>query len=637
MINGKTELVTTRGQFVKDVLSRIQEYISDKYNSPSILYVFSGNKTFPYFPENRYLHFCGFCDKFRRYTGVSAVFSKCVVENSNFIAREAKSNVGPVSRKWINCFMGLQNLFVPIYSKSSKDLVAALLVGQFTDDAPGALSEIHDNIANLYDTPEIFEEYCFRNNVSVRELVDDLLKEAMLIPRISKEMKVQYLAEIGNIVDVFEYIAVEALQRGSLFDRDRLIEKLNLSSPSEQLDENQISEKLGYASKKLIENLDFESFSIYKSTFEGYGKLIRIRSAEVEKSVGEVIGFDTYSDFNNFRKHEGVIFPSLDKCLYWLNPMVYFNRDSALVFSIETYGGEFFLIGFGFSSANTPSELQMETIRYAVRKVMLHFLDYAYFAVTLDHLTQETGHMLGRTSAKIEVGVDAFNKLFSHNDLKEGDKEYYEHHKWTLQDGIWNLRLIENNYHNFKESRLGRKVNHKTQVESYDLVSVINRMTEMFVRMAHENERIIRAEINVDKYLVVGNKLNMELVLLNLVDNAIKYGYRNTYITMQAFIKSEEMCIAIENLGTGVSPDEQISVFTAFTQSRLRSEHTHATGIGLGLSFCKRIIENEYSGNIVLRSQKQHSKKERPKSANWLTRVIVTIPKIAKPERTNNE
>ncbi len=84
----------------------------------------------------------------------------------------------------------------------------------------------------------------------------------------------------------------------------------------------------------------------------------------------------------------------------------------------------------------------------------------------------------------------------------------------------------------------------------------------------------------------------IEQVLVNLLDNAIKYAPRGTHIDVSAAATLDEVTIRIIDQGPGIMPGEQDKIFDKFYRSI-----SHGSGVGLGLAICKGIIQ-AHSGRI---------------------------------------
>jgi PAS domain S-box-containing protein len=83
-------------------------------------------------------------------------------------------------------------------------------------------------------------------------------------------------------------------------------------------------------------------------------------------------------------------------------------------------------------------------------------------------------------------------------------------------------------------------------------------------------------------------------VLINLLDNAVKYTPNEGRIILTANLSGDTIEIAVQDSGGGIPIEERETVFNKFY--RLRSEHKK-TGFGLGLAFCKLAVET-HGGRI---------------------------------------
>ena len=100
----------------------------------------------------------------------------------------------------------------------------------------------------------------------------------------------------------------------------------------------------------------------------------------------------------------------------------------------------------------------------------------------------------------------------------------------------------------------------------------------------------IKLLINSDDNLMISADLNMfELVIRNLVNNAIKFTKGGGLIQVDAIRKDEFCLISIKDNGLGMSTEMQQSLFslTASATDGTNNER----GIGIGLLLCKEFTE----------------------------------------------
>lgn len=107
----------------------------------------------------------------------------------------------------------------------------------------------------------------------------------------------------------------------------------------------------------------------------------------------------------------------------------------------------------------------------------------------------------------------------------------------------------------------------------------------------------------------------IEQVLVNLIDNAVKYCGENGIIKISLIEQQSEIIVTVEDNGIGIPKDQTDRVFERFYRvDKARSRQLGGTG--LGLSIAKHIVL-AHKGKISIESQ-----------INIGTKVSVTLPKI---------
>jgi signal transduction histidine kinase len=105
----------------------------------------------------------------------------------------------------------------------------------------------------------------------------------------------------------------------------------------------------------------------------------------------------------------------------------------------------------------------------------------------------------------------------------------------------------------------------------------------------------------VDFPLVPMDPERIRLVLRNLIENALKYGREATQpIEITLTREGGFAVVKVRDHGPGVADDEQALVFEPFY--RLDRARSRASGYGLGLPLCRRIIE-AHGGTITMQSK----------------------------------
>ncbi len=98
----------------------------------------------------------------------------------------------------------------------------------------------------------------------------------------------------------------------------------------------------------------------------------------------------------------------------------------------------------------------------------------------------------------------------------------------------------------------------------------------------------IRISVTDDLPLMRADSVLIEQVLVNLLDNAVKYSPRGSEIYITARRRGEAVELAVIDKGNGVRPEDLAHIFDKFYRGRHREA---VGGTGLGLAICKGIIE----------------------------------------------
>ncbi len=131
------------------------------------------------------------------------------------------------------------------------------------------------------------------------------------------------------------------------------------------------------------------------------------------------------------------------------------------------------------------------------------------------------------------------------------------------------------------------------ETESRELNTLVQNVLAELSPLAREMDVRLVNRISADLPLVEIDADKIERVLQNLVDNALKYSPSHSQVTVQARLVDAELRVEVIDQGPGVADEQKQRLFEPFVQVRRSSRR----GTGLGLTFCKLIIE-AHSGRI---------------------------------------
>ncbi len=130
---------------------------------------------------------------------------------------------------------------------------------------------------------------------------------------------------------------------------------------------------------------------------------------------------------------------------------------------------------------------------------------------------------------------------------------------------------------------------------------ILNDVVNEVVEMADKySERDITVEAPTYLIEVKADYNRFKQVLLNLIDNAVKYSEAGTPITLKLSKNEEEGCVQVCDVGYGIPLQHQSRIFERFY--RVDEARNRAGGTGLGLSIVKTLVEG-MGGKVSVRSK----------------------------------
>ena len=135
------------------------------------------------------------------------------------------------------------------------------------------------------------------------------------------------------------------------------------------------------------------------------------------------------------------------------------------------------------------------------------------------------------------------------------------------------------------------------QVSSFDICEMLRRC--LIRRMNDLEGKQLEPVFDLERenMTALADPDRIEQVVVNLLDNAIKFTPEGGRITLRCREKDDRLRVTVADNGIGVPPEDRDKVFQRFfTADRA---HTSGKGTGLGLSICQRILQM-HGESIVL-------------------------------------
>jgi signal transduction histidine kinase len=122
----------------------------------------------------------------------------------------------------------------------------------------------------------------------------------------------------------------------------------------------------------------------------------------------------------------------------------------------------------------------------------------------------------------------------------------------------------------------------------YDLRAVLEHAVASVRPSAEARGLALRVDVSPEVGRAVGDGHRVEQILLNLLNNAIKFTARGE-VVVSVDLDADATCrIRVTDTGIGIRPEDLVTLFTPFRQIDAGLARSHE-GTGLGLAICRRL------------------------------------------------
>jgi PAS domain S-box-containing protein len=136
-------------------------------------------------------------------------------------------------------------------------------------------------------------------------------------------------------------------------------------------------------------------------------------------------------------------------------------------------------------------------------------------------------------------------------------------------------------------------------VEHVDVRQVVEEATKFVDTLVTARRQSLSVDLPEDLPHLKADPGLLQRVVLNLLDNAIKFTPTEGAVTVKVEFREGAFWFSVHDTGPGIPPQEQETVFELY--KRGRNAH-HVRGAGLGLAFCRLAVE-AHGGRIWVESE----------------------------------
>ncbi|EHJ00512.1 osmosensitive K+ channel signal transduction histidine kinase [Clostridium sp. DL-VIII] len=161
----------------------------------------------------------------------------------------------------------------------------------------------------------------------------------------------------------------------------------------------------------------------------------------------------------------------------------------------------------------------------------------------------------------------------------------------VYDDTEWLIRLVENLLSMTRFDGGDMKVKKDTELVEEVVYEAVQRISKRST--AHE----IKVTVPEDVIMAPMDGSLIEQVLINLIDNAIKFTPKNSLIEVKVYENEKDIIFEVIDNGTGIAEDILPHIFDRFFTNGDKISDSRR-GVGLGLAICKSIVEG-HGGTIT--------------------------------------
>jgi PAS domain S-box-containing protein len=131
----------------------------------------------------------------------------------------------------------------------------------------------------------------------------------------------------------------------------------------------------------------------------------------------------------------------------------------------------------------------------------------------------------------------------------------------------------------------------RLNMDDTNLRTLAEGVQSLLESMAHKDDITIKVEGEPDMPSLVGDASLLERILINLVDNAVRYSEPGGTVTIRLKAQQAGHTVTIIDSGPGIPAEFKERIFDRFYQVKNQKSRRGTKGSGLGLNFAKLAVE----------------------------------------------
>jgi len=296
---------------------------------------------------------------------------------------------------------------------------------------------------------------------------------------------------------------------------------------------------------------------------------------KMEKPIRDIIGKDLFEQLNVFFQHkEAEVVKKANEIMANKLPYV----DEVTLFENRIFKISYFPFYMDGELKGHIWALEDITERKAMERGIIETKEEAVKA------NNAKSEFLSRISHELRTplnGVLGFSQLLELDKTLTNKQQQFIReiikggtHLLTLINDVLDLTAIE-----------AGKV--KVSIGPIRIRAVIHQCVQFVTPLAEKKGISLSIATSVgEEHMVLADSIRLQQILLNLLDNAIKYNRENGTVLIHSEVKDDLLYVHLIDSGIGIAAAEQQQIFKPF----YRSDCNHVEGTGIGLSLVSQLI-----------------------------------------------
>ena len=483
----------------------------------------------------------------------------------------------------------------------SKDL-------QFNGDVKKALARVSERL-------EIKEEDLYYNKIQSLIETKSLLNKAQiknfLIQQIDTTAKSRFSFGTTIIEEDFKIPVLDILDKNGFYDNDSIVVK-RFSKKTDYFKGTFITGKNDFKStldEKKFSNIDLEGeldrklFSdvykdFYKKTFSIEE---RINNREINFILKEELERNNINIDYKYGVYNNGLATKLKSGYYTIDPDKSFNYP--LFIDNEGMSDYTLYIDFPEKNKHILSDISYILLLslFFIFIIIVAFSSSLYQLVKQKKISEIKTDFINNMTHEFKTPIATINLALDSikNPKIINDKEKVLRYIKMIRDE--NKRMHGQVENVLRISRLEKNQIEMTK-EASDMHDIIDDAISHISLLAIDKEGTISTHFQAIQSEILVNPFHMTNVLVNILENALKYSEGKPKIDVYTESTNKNLIIKIKDEGIGMSKNAQKYVFDKFYREQKGNIHD-VKGHGLGLAYVKEIVENHH-GTVFVDSEK---------------------------------